>query len=166
MRSVIYMFISIGLLLTHFGCAIPTKPYARPHDLPPPPSEDAMKQLGIVGIVSARFLPEYSFDILGKGRLSATGKGAATGAAVGVFDGLVLTGATAIALPPLAEHGLRNGHIQEDHGLLSSIWVGQWLRLFFQSFNPPLIPVKLITFQNVITSVLSLLRSKHKRASS
>jgi hypothetical protein len=102
MCSSIHILISIGIFLAHFDCAMPPKAYSRPYDLPPPPSEEAMKQLGTVAIVPARFLPEYTFDTFGKGRFSGVGKGAAAGTAIGALDGLIMTGATAIAIPPLA----------------------------------------------------------------
>jgi hypothetical protein len=102
MRSIIHILISIGIFLTLSDCAMPPKAYSRPYDLPPPPSEEAMKQLGTVGIVPARFLPEYTFDTFGKGRFSGAGKGAAAGTAAGAIDGLYMTGATALTFPPLA----------------------------------------------------------------
>lgn len=96
------MFISIGLLLTHLGCSMTPKAHAAPHDPPQPPFEEAIKQLGIVGIVPARFLPVYTFETFGKGRFSGAGKGAAEGTAIGVFEGLVMAQAAAMAIQPIA----------------------------------------------------------------
>ncbi|MCK4846221.1 MAG: hypothetical protein KAS88_01015 [Deltaproteobacteria bacterium] len=78
------------LLLLQLGCG------ARHHT--PPPTEGVRRELGTIGIVSARFIPTIEFKGYAKGR----GSGALRG---GTFGALIVFGSTVQAMAPLAMFG-------------------------------------------------------------
>ncbi len=67
-RKSIVVWISIFFLMGQVGCA-----------LTPPPllSEEVRAQLGTIGVVSARFIPEAQFEAPTSGKGSGAAKGAA-----------------------------------------------------------------------------------------
>jgi len=107
----IIVWFSITLFIIQLGCAhAPPRPpdmswskvtvLRCAHAPPGPPSETERAQFGTIGIVSARFIPEAeSRGTVEKERLSAAGKGAASGAEIGA------KGAGMFTLEMLAEAG-------------------------------------------------------------
>jgi hypothetical protein len=66
--------ISIVLLLSQAGCALHTP---HPYQLPPPLSEEERARLGMIGIVSADFVPETKFFAHARGRVKGATEGMA-----------------------------------------------------------------------------------------
>ena len=77
-RHTIIIWLSITLLIGPWGCA----------HAPAPLSEQVRAQLGTVGVVSARFIPEAEFQTPAKGWAGGAGRGAPRGAVQGFGSSL------------------------------------------------------------------------------
>ena len=84
------IFLCLTLFIWQSGCA---------HQ-PPLLSEKVRAQLGTIGVVSARFVPEVDLETPAEGSLGGTGRGVAKGAALGFSSSAQMLGGERVLEAP------------------------------------------------------------------